>query len=135
MDVEKEHEYSLKMIEKMQIKTPNENVLVKTLSGGNQQKVIMARCIGKNPDVFFIDEPTRGVDVNAKSFIHRKILELARQGGSVVMVSSEIEENLNLCDRVLIVRNGAITAEVRKKDISKENLMDLCLGIKEGQNE
>ena len=135
MDVEKEHEYSLKMIEEMQIKTPDENVLVETLSGGNQQKVIMARCIGKNPDVFFIDEPTRGVDVNAKSFIHRKILELARQGGSVVMVSSEIEENLNLCDRVLIVRNGAITAEVRKKDISKENLMDLCLGIKEGQNE
>lgn len=133
MDVKKEHEYAKKMIKEMEIKTPDENVLVDTLSGGNQQKVIMARCIGKNPDIFFIDEPTRGVDVNAKSFIHKKILELAKAGCTVIMVSSEIEENLNLCDRVLIVRNGEITAEVQKEDINKQNLMDLCLGItKEG---
>ena len=104
---------------------------VETLSGGNQQKVVMARSIGKNPEIFFIDEPTRGVDVNAKSFIHKKILELAAQGSAVVMISSEIEENLNLCDRILIVRNGEITAEVKKGDINKQNLMDLCLGIKE----
>lgn len=133
MNEKKEHIYAKEMIREMEIKTPDENVSVGTLSGGNQQKVVMARCIGKNPDIFFIDEPTRGVDVNAKSFIHKKILELAQRGCTVVMVSSEIEENLNLCDRVLIVRNGEITAEVKKKDINKQNLMDLCLGIeKEG---
>ena len=131
MDVKKEHEYALKMIREMEIKTPSEEVPVETLSGGNQQKVVMARSIGKNPEIFFIDEPTRGVDVNAKSFIHKKILELAAQGSAVVMISSEIEENLNLCDRILIVRNGEITAEVKKGDINKQNLMDLCLGIKE----
>lgn len=131
MDEQKEHSYALQMIQEMQIKTQDENVLVETLSGGNQQKVVMARSIGKNPDIFFIDEPTRGVDVNAKSFIHKKIIELAEAGCAVVMISSEIEENLNLCDRVLVVRNGEIVAEVKKKDISKQKLMDLCQGIRE----
>ncbi len=83
--------------------------------------MVMARSIGKNPDIFFIDEPTRGVDINAKSFIHKKILELAQRGCTIVMISSELEENLNLCDRVLIVRNGEITAEVTKKDINKQS--------------
>lgn len=128
MDEKAEHEYARRMVAEMQIKTPDENVLVETLSGGNQQKVIMARCIGKDPDVIFIDEPTRGVDIHAKTFIHKKILELADKGCSIVMISSEIEENLNLCDRVLIVRGGAITAEVEKKEITKQKLMDLCLG-------
>lgn len=78
-----------------------------------------------------LHEPTRGVDINAKSFIHKKIVELAECGCAIVMISSELEENLNLCDRVLIVRNGEIVAEVAKKDISKQKLMDLCQGIRE----
>ena len=131
MDEQKERDYALQMINEMQIKASDENVLVETLSGGNQQKVVMARSIGKNPDIFFIDEPTRGVDINAKSFIHKKIVELAECGCAIVMISSELEENLNLCDRVLIVRNGEIVAEVAKKDISKQKLMDLCQGIRE----
>lgn len=129
VDVDAEHEYAKKMIVEMEIKTPNENVKVEKLSGGNQQKVIMARCIGKDPDIIFIDEPTRGVDVHAKTFIHKKILEMAEKGCSIVMVSSEIEENINLCDRVLIVKGGTITNEVKKEDINKNNLMNLCLGV------
>lgn len=129
LHVEAEQKYALEMIDEMQIKTPSEHVLVETLSGGNQQKVVMARGIGKQADLFFIDEPTRGVDVNAKSFIHKKILGLAAAGCAVVMISSEIEEILNLCDRVLIVRNGTIPAEVQRKEMTKQNLMDLCLGI------
>lgn len=128
MQEKEEHQYSRELIDKLMVKTPDENVAADKLSGGNQQKVIMARWVGKKPDIFFIDEPTRGVDVGAKAFIHKTILELAAAGSSVVLISSEIEENLNLCDRVLIVKNGTITAEVQKKDINKQNLMNLCIG-------
>ena len=127
IDTKAEREYSRELIEKLQIKTPSENVPVSSLSGGNQQKVIMARWIGKQPEIFFIDEPTRGVDVNAKAFIHQTILDLAKEGMSVVMISSEIEENLNLCDRVLIIKGGTIVDEIQKADINKQNLMKHCV--------
>ena len=123
-----EHAYSEELIQRLEIKTVDDNVLVSKLSGGNQQKVVMARWIGVKPALFFLDEPTRGVDVGAKSAIHRIILELAEQGNTIIMISSEIEEIINLCDRVLVIRDGESIAEVERENITKINLMRLCIG-------
>ncbi|MCQ4771859.1 ATP-binding cassette domain-containing protein [Intestinimonas massiliensis] len=100
---------------------------VDKLSGGNQQKVIMARWINKQPNLFILDEPTRGVDVNAKNAIHKLIKEFSEQGGSVILISSEIEEILNLSDRVLIVKDGTFVSEVAKRQMTKQVLMEQSL--------
>lgn len=124
----KERMASRQMIEKLAIKTPSEENRVDQLSGGNQQKVIISRWILKNTPIYILDEPTRGVDVGAKAAIHQLILELAAQGNSILMISSEIEEILALCDRTLIIRNGTVTGEVMKAEMTNHNLMMLAVG-------
>lgn len=128
MQEQKEKASAQNMINELEIKTPSEEVRVDKLSGGNQQKVIMGRWISKSPRLFVLDEPTRGVDVNAKAAIHRLILELAERGAGVVLISSEIEEILNLSNRILVVREGALVADVDKAEVDKAKLMELCLG-------
>ena len=93
-------------ISSMHIKTPSQKTLIKNLSGGNQQKVILGRWLLTNPDVLLLDEPTRGIDVGAKYEIYELILQLAREGKAVMMVSSEMPELIGICDRILVMSNG-----------------------------
>jgi ribose transport system ATP-binding protein len=99
---------------------------VSTLSGGNQQKVAIAKMLSVEPTVIFLDEPTRGVDVGAKAEIHRILRELARSGVGVVMISSELPELIGVCDRVLVVREGRIAGEFAGGDMTEENIMFLA---------
>ncbi|MEM5470428.1 sugar ABC transporter ATP-binding protein [Hoeflea sp. AS60] len=96
---------------------------VSNLSGGNQQKVAIAKLLSVNPKVIFLDEPTRGVDVGAKSEIHRILRDIARKGMGIVMISSELPELIGVCDRVLVVREGRISGELSGKDMTEENIM------------
>ena len=99
---------------------------VSALSGGNQQKVAIAKMLSVNPKVIFLDEPTRGVDVGAKAEIHRILRELVRGGVGIVVISSELPELIGICDRVLVVREGAITGEVTGPDMTEEKIMYLA---------
>jgi ribose transport system ATP-binding protein len=99
---------------------------VSSLSGGNQQKVAIAKMLSVAPRVIFLDEPTRGVDVQAKSEIHRILRELARSGVGIVVISSELPELIGLCDRVLVVREGLINGEVEGDEITEENIIRLA---------
>ncbi|RUW28304.1 sugar ABC transporter ATP-binding protein [Mesorhizobium sp. M4B.F.Ca.ET.215.01.1.1] len=106
---------------------------VSTLSGGNQQKVAIAKMLSVDPKVIFLDEPTRGVDVGAKAEIHRILRRLARDGVGIVVISSELPELIGICDRVLIVREGRITGEVAGAEMTEENIMVLASLADEGR--
>ena len=112
--------------EKLRTKTPSMEQLLKNLSGGNQQKVIIARWLMKNADVFIFDEPTRGIDVGAKSEIYRLMEELVEQGKSIIMISSELPEVLRMSDRVLVMCEGRKTGELDIAEATQENIMQLA---------
>ncbi|WP_170416022.1 sugar ABC transporter ATP-binding protein [Ruegeria atlantica] len=99
---------------------------VSSLSGGNQQKVALAKMLSVNPRLIFLDEPTRGVDVGAKAEIHRILRDLARDGVGIVVISSELPELIGVCDRVLVVREGHISGQVTGEDMTEENIMHLA---------
>ena len=115
-------------IGKLSIKTRDENAPVSTLSGGNQQKTVLAKWVNRQCRVIMIDEPTRGVDVGAKVEIYRLINELSLQGIAVILVSSESEELMGICDRILVMRKGTIRGELQKEDFSEENILRLAIG-------
>ena len=127
LDYKRQREDAKEYVEKLNVKTPGINVKIESLSGGNQQKVIMAKWLLRKPRVFLLDEPTRGVDVGAKAEIHKMIQNLAKEGTACLLVSSEIEEFFALADRVLVLNRGRIVAEVDKKEIDKELLMSYCV--------
>ncbi|OJF95047.1 sugar ABC transporter ATP-binding protein [Pararhizobium antarcticum] len=102
---------------------------VSSLSGGNQQKVAIAKQLAVNPKVILMDEPTRGIDVGAKSEIHRLLRDLARSGIGIVVISSELPELLGLCDRVLVIREGRVAGEVEGEAMTEEAIMRLASGI------
>jgi inositol transport system ATP-binding protein len=106
------------------IKTPSLAQLIRNLSGGNQQKVLVSRWLLTLPDILMIDEPTRGIDVGAKSEIHRLMSGLAREGKAILMVSSEMPEILGMSDRVLVVAGGRITAEFSRADVTQEKVLE-----------
>ncbi len=118
-----EKEAALEEIEKINVKTADENVLARNLSGGNQQKMIMARWFLKNTDILFLDEPTKGVDVGSKVEIQNIIFEKARTGKSFIIISSEMDEIMALCDRIIVLRKGEQVTELTKEQFSKTNLM------------
>lgn len=101
--------------EKLRIKTPGINRQVKFLSGGNQQKVVFAKWLCSEVDVYIFDEPTRGIDVGAKSEIYQIINDLVAQGAAVIVISSELPEILGVCDRVIVMRDGWITANIDRR--------------------
>ena len=113
-------------ISRLSIKVSGPDGIVGGLSGGNQQKVLLARWLEIKPKVLLLDEPTRGVDVGAKSEIYRIINELAAQGVAVVVISSELPEVIGICDRVVVMREGVITGECRGDDINQEQIMTLA---------
>ncbi len=113
-----------RMFEKMSVKAPSPKVPVSSLSGGNQQKVVIGKCLLTEPKVLLMDEPTRGIDVGAKGEVFMLMDELAKEGLGVLFVSSEIKEIIGVCDRVIVLSKGKKTKELTKKDITEENLVD-----------
>lgn len=115
-------------IEKLLIKTPTSNQLVRNLSGGNQQKIVIAKWLATNPKVLILDEPTRGVDVGAKAEIYAIMDMLAKQGVGIIMVSSDLPEVLNISDRVLVMHKGEIMAILKKNELNQEKIMYYATG-------
>jgi ribose transport system ATP-binding protein len=126
IDRRREVEQASRLGDRLALKRGSIDHPVSSLSGGNQQKVAIAKMLSVNPRVIFLDEPTRGVDVGAKSEIHRILRDLARQGVGIVVVSSELPELIGLCDRVLVVREGQISGEVEGDALTEENIMRLA---------
>lgn len=118
-----ENQAARKYIETLRVKTPNEKVKVGNLSGGNQQKVVIAKWLMTEPDVIILDEPTRGIDVGAKRDIYLLIGEFVKQGKAVIMISSEIPEIMGLADRVLVMAEGRLTGELMRDEFSQERIM------------
>lgn len=113
-------------IKKMSIKTPSNKTLIKSLSGGNQQKVIIARWLANSPDILILDEPTRGIDVGAKYEIYTIIADLAKQGKTIIMISSEMPELIGMSDRIMVMCEGRVTGIVEGKDATQEKIMALA---------
>ena len=111
----------------LRIKTPNIDQIVGNLSGGNQQKVLIGRWLLMNPDILIIDEPTRGIDVGAKSEIHALMSKLAGEGKAIIMVSSELPEILGMSDRVIVMHDGKITGELNREEATQENIMSFAV--------
>ncbi len=116
-----------KMIEALATKTPDQKTRIQYLSGGNQQKVIIARWLLANPDILLLDEPTRGIDVGAKYEIYQLILNLAKEGKGVLFVSSEMPELLGLCDRILVMSNGRQSGILEGADLDEKAIMRLSV--------
>ena len=112
--------------QKMNIKTPSGKTLIQSLSGGNQQKVLIGRWLANNPDVLILDEPTRGIDVGAKYEIYCIIADLAKQGKSIIMISSEMGELIGMSDRIMVMCDGRITGFIDGKEANQENIMALA---------
>jgi len=113
-------------IKTLRIKTPNQRTLIRSLSGGNQQKAIFGRWMLTSPDILLLDEPTRGIDVGAKYEIYQLMIDLAKQGDSIIMVSSELEELLGVCDRIMVMSGGYKTGEVDPQNTTQEEIMTLA---------
>ncbi|MDU3724534.1 MAG: ATP-binding cassette domain-containing protein, partial [Clostridium celatum] len=116
-------------IKKMKIKTPNRDQLIKNLSGGNQQKVILAKWLMLSPEVLIIDEPTRGIDVGAKKEIYELLNELKAQGKAIIMISSDLPEVLGISDRIMVMSEGKISGELSRSEASQESIMKLAVGM------
>ena len=127
LDYGRQRQDSEEYCKKLNVKTASIYTRMESLSGGNQQKVIMAKWLIRRPKVFLIDEPTRGVDVGAKAEIQKMIRKLAEEGTACLVVSSEIEEISAVCDRVIVLNRGRISGELKKSEIAKEALMHLCV--------
>lgn len=115
-------------VAKLSIKTPSSKTQIQSLSGGNQQKVLIARWLANDPDVFIMDEPTRGIDVGTKTEIQKLVVKLAEQGMAVVFISSEIEEMLRTCDRMVVMRDGAKVGELSEDEMNQSNIMSTIAG-------
>lgn len=113
------------VIESMQVKTPSDKTAIRSLSGGNQQKVILGRWLLSTPDILMLDEPTRGIDVGAKYDIYKLIIDLATEGKTIIMVSSEMPELLGITDRIMVMSNGRVAGIVDTKDTNQEEIMAL----------
>ena len=118
-----EKELVSKYFEKMHVKTPSLETAIQGLSGGNQQKVLLAKWMLRDPDVLILDEPTRGIDVGAKFEIYRLMTDLVKEGKTVIMVSSELPELIGMCDRIYIMNKGRITGCLSKDEFSQETIM------------
>ncbi|MGI6148904.1 MAG: sugar ABC transporter ATP-binding protein [Firmicutes bacterium] len=114
----------------MNVKTPDLDTAIDALSGGNQQKVLLAKWMISEPDILILDEPTRGIDVGAKHEIYRLMTKLAAQGKAIVMVSSELMELLGMCDRIYVMAAGRIAGELQRDEFSEESIMKLATGGK-----
>ena len=120
-----------KYIKLLQIKTASRETPIKSLSGGNQQKVILGRWLLTNPDYLILDEPTRGIDIGTKTEIQKLVLDLADQGMAVTFISSEVEEMLRTCSRMAVMRDGKKVGEISGDELSQEGIMKAIAGGEE----
>ena len=120
------------LFDRLRVRTPGLDAVVAGLSGGNQQKVVLAKWLAASPQVLILDEPTRGVDVGAKAEIHALIDELAAQGTAILVISSELPEVLRLSERILVLREGNLVGEVRREDATQDGLLRLMAGLGAG---
>jgi ABC-type sugar transport system ATPase subunit len=130
IDHEKELTEVEKMVDSLRVKTPSLEQLVQNLSGGNQQKVALGKWLLTDPKVLILDEPTRGIDVGAKYEIHAIIQRLAEAGICIVMISSELPEILGVSDRILVMYEGKIVAELTRAEATQEKIMTYATGGK-----
>lgn len=131
LDFSRERETAAEYTRKLEIKTPAIFAPVATLSGGNQQKVALSRWLVTKPSMLILDEPTQGIDVGAKSEIHELMTELAAQGVAILMISSELPEILGMSDRVLVMREGRLVAELSRAEATQENVIQAAAGVRE----
>ena len=110
-------------IDSLAVKTPSRDQRVGNLSGGNQQKVVLAKWLASDPEILILDEPTRGVDVGAKAEIYKIMNELAARGMAIIMISSEMPEIVNMCDRIIVMSEGKITGELEKEEFDQERIL------------
>ncbi|MGO2962240.1 MAG: sugar ABC transporter ATP-binding protein [Carnobacterium maltaromaticum] len=130
IDTKTEDEFVQLLMKRLTVKAQNEDISAGSLSGGNQQKVVLAKWIGIGPKVLILDEPTRGVDVGAKREIYQLMNELAERGVAIVMVSSDLPEVLGVSDRILVVHEGKIAGELNRTEATQEKIMNLATGGK-----
>ena len=123
---EKENRVTDRYVQAMNIKCHSKGQLARTLSGGNQQKVVLGKWLATNSDVLIFDEPTRGIDVGAKREIYQLIRDLSEQGKTIIMISSEMAEVIGMCDRVLVMRNGRIMGELSGGEVTQERIMEMA---------
>jgi len=118
---------SKEYVDRLRIRTPSVSQSTKNLSGGNQQKVVIAKWLVKDCDILIFDEPTRGIDVGAKEEIYRLLNELAASGKSIIMISSELPEILGMSDRVLVMRAGTVGGVLSRSDATQDKILALAL--------
>jgi rhamnose transport system ATP-binding protein len=128
LNFKKERSLAGKLVEQLGVKTPSLDAVVGDLSGGNQQKVALARWLATDPAVLILDEPTQGIDVGAKAEIHRLVGELAGRGLAILMISSELAEVLAMSDRVAVLRGGTIAGTLDRNVATQEKVLALALG-------
>ncbi|MCE5330103.1 sugar ABC transporter ATP-binding protein [bacterium] len=126
----REVEVGNKYIEALGTKASDSRMLTLNLSGGNQQKVVLAKWFNTNGDIFIFDEPTRGIDVGAKQEIYQIMMNLLKEGKAIIMVSSDMPEMVSMSDRVMVMKTGRIVGELSRNDVSEENILELSIGGK-----
>jgi ABC-type sugar transport system ATPase subunit len=134
LDFNGEREQARDYFDRLRVKTPSLEAPVAGLSGGNQQKIALAKWLGRDAKLLIVDEPTRGVDIGAKAAIHQIIDNLARQGVAIMLISSELPEVLNLSTRILVMREGQIVGEVPRAQATQERVVRLMANVAEAVN-
>ncbi|HRP55821.1 sugar ABC transporter ATP-binding protein [Agriterribacter sp.] len=127
IEMQKERSIAEQQIRRFAIKTPSGNQIVNFLSGGNQQKIVLAKVLLNDPDIIILDEPTRGIDIGAKAEIYRLMNELAAKGKAIIMISSELPEILGMSDRIMVVHGGSIKAELTGAEATQEKIMQYAM--------
>ena len=130
VDEEKESRLALEYSDKLRIKTPSITQLVRNLSGGNQQKVVVSKVLATDPEIMIFDEPTRGIDIGAKQEMYNLIRSLVNEGKSVLFVSSEMEEVIGMSDRIAVLHEGRLMKILEADDYNQEHILSLASGIK-----
>ena len=118
-------------MDQLRIKASSPAQVVRSLSGGNQQKVVLSKWLAAEPRILILDEPTHGVDVGTKADVHRTISHLASEGLSILLISSELPEILGMSDRVLVMREGRLVAELARADATPERVIEAAAGMTE----
>ena len=133
VDIKKHPRLIEPLVQKLRIKTPSVWTEAVYLSGGNQQKVVLAKWLFAQQEIYIFDEPTRGIDVNAKAEFYKQMSELTKQGKCIIMISSDMPELISMSDRVLVIRNGAVDSELTGKQITEQEIIKRALGVKKDE--
>ena len=126
-----ERSLARRFMQQLSIKATSPAQVVRSLSGGNQQKVVLGKWLAAEPRILILDEPTHGVDVGTKADVHRTISHLAAQGLTILLISSELPEILGMSDRVLVMREGRLVAELSRAEATQENVIQAAAGVRE----